>query len=122
MVTYPSLFCQLILGTELAAAGRALGPLAGIAMFGAGLAAWPAPQGSNQPTRGLRALMAYNMLATIYLAYLGAGGLFVGFLLWLAVALHTILSVLLGYAWLAQPGPNGRDLAHANSGTRSRSS
>jgi hypothetical protein len=66
--------------------------------------------------------MAYNALATIYLACLGVGGRFVGILLWPAVALHLILTVLFGYAWLAQHGPNNRDLAQANDPTRSRSS
>jgi hypothetical protein len=31
---------------------------------------------------------------------MGAGGLFTGILLWPAVALHAVLSILLGYAWL----------------------
>jgi hypothetical protein len=100
-VIRPSLFCRLVLGAELAVSGRALGPLAGIAMLGAGLVAWPAPRVANQSIRVLRALAAYNVLATIYLAYLGAGGLFVGILLWPAVALHAILAALLGCAWLA---------------------
>jgi hypothetical protein len=43
-VIRPSLFCQLILGAELSASGPALGRLAGIAMLGAGLVAWPAPE------------------------------------------------------------------------------
>jgi len=96
----PSLFCWLILGNELAASGRPLGALFGLAMLAVGLGAWPAPVGSSQAGTALRALMAFNVLATVYLAYMGAGGLFTGILLWPAVALHAFLSVLLGYAWL----------------------
>jgi hypothetical protein len=121
MVVSPSLFCRLILGTELVASGPALGPLAGIAMLGTGFATWPTPRGANQPTRAIRALVAYNVLATIYLAYLGARGLYVGILLWPADALHAILSMLLVYAWIAQPGPNGSDFGRANTLSRSPS-
>jgi hypothetical protein len=117
-VISPSLFCQLVLGAKLSASGPALGPLAGIAMLGAGLAAWPVPERSSQPARVARALTTYNVLATIYLAYLGTGGLFVGILLWPAVALHAILSVLAGHAWLTQRGCNGRrDVAQPNTRT-----
>lgn len=117
-VISPSLFCQLVLGAKLSASGQALGPLAGIAMLGAGLAAWPTPERSSQPARVLRALITYNVLATIYLTYLGAAGLFVGVLLWPAVALHATLSVLLGHAWLTQRGRNiGRSRSQPNAGT-----
>lgn len=113
-VISPSLFCRLVLGVDLAVSGPALGPLAGIAMLGMGLAAWPAPKRAYRPTRVLRALIAYNVLATIYLTYLGAGGLYVGILLWPAVALHAVLSVLLVYASIAQAGPDGSDPDGAN--------
>jgi hypothetical protein len=52
----------------------------------------------------MRALLIYNLLATIYLAYLGFSGQLVGILLWPAVAVHVLLSILLGRAWLAADG------------------
>jgi hypothetical protein len=88
---YPTLFCRLVFGAELTASGPALGPLAGIAMLGVGMAAWPAR---------LPALLTYNVLATLYLAYLALAGAFVGVLLLPAIALHAALSVLL----LLRPG------------------
>ena len=43
--------------------------------------------------------LIYNLLATIYLLYLGVGGKLVGTLLWPAVALHAILTILLTRVW-----------------------
>jgi hypothetical protein len=40
-------------------------------------------------------MLAFNLLATIYLGYLGIVGKLVGVLLWSAVALHLLLTVLL---------------------------
>lgn len=52
----------------------------------------------------VRALLIYNLLATIYLLYLGVGGKLVGMLLWPAVALHAILTILVTRVWRASPG------------------
>lgn len=104
-VVSPPLFCRLLLGAKLAVSGPALGPLAGIAMLGTGLAAWPSPKPLDGSTRVGRALLAYNVLAMSYLAYLAAGGRYLGVLLWPAVALHAILSALLAYGLVAQSEP-----------------
>src|SRR5713226_3528302 len=80
----PVLFGRLVLGDELSEPGQAVGRLGGIALLGLALTAWPAP-----PARSVaRAMLAYNLLATIYLGYLGLAGKSVGVLLWPAVALH----------------------------------
>jgi hypothetical protein len=42
-------------------------------------------------------LLLYNSLATVYLAYVGIATEFVGLLLWPAVAVHAVLTVLLGF-------------------------
>ncbi len=101
LIVSPTLFASLILGADLTVPGQALGRIAGIAMVGAGLAAWPTAGGAKG---GLRALLIYNLFATIYLAYLGAAGQLGGILLWPAVALHLALSIMLGRAWLAARG------------------
>jgi len=102
LIVSPSLFAWLILGTELSPAGNALGRLAGIAMIGAGLAAWwPFSATVCSTTAAVPGFTIYNLFATIYLAYLGIAGQLVGILLWPAVALHAVLLVLLGRHWLA---------------------
>lgn len=105
LMVSPSLFTWLILGAELPPAGQALGRLAGIAMIGAGLAAWW-PFSARTPSLAapVPGFTIYNLLATIYLAYLGIAGQLVGILLWPAVVLHAALLILLGRAWLAGGG------------------
>jgi hypothetical protein len=95
----PSLFGWLILGAELSEAGQALGRLTGIVLLAFGLACWPAPAAATQATSAVRALLIYNLLATIYLLYLGVAGKLVGMLLWPAVALHAILTILVTRVW-----------------------
>ncbi|HXW47851.1 MAG TPA: hypothetical protein VEK31_00250 [Xanthobacteraceae bacterium] len=102
LIVSPSLFAWLILGTKLSLAGYALGRLAGIAMIGAGLAAWwPFSTTVRSTTAAVPGFTIYNLFATIYLAYLGIAGQLVGILLWPAVALHAVLLILLGRHWLA---------------------
>jgi hypothetical protein len=44
-------------------------------------------------------MLTYGALVTLYLAYLGLTGEWVGTLLWPAVVLHAILTALLARAW-----------------------
>ena len=67
-------------------------------------ATWSAPTSANHPAAAPRALTIYNLLATVYLAYLGIAGQLVGILLWSAVVLHAVFSVLLGRDWLSADG------------------
>ena len=102
LLIVPSLFAWLIFGAELSGVGRVMGRLAGIAMIGAGLAAWwPLSATARSSTTAVPALTIYNFLATIYLAYVGIAGHLVGILLWPAVALHAVLLFLLGRNWFA---------------------
>src|SRR5260221_7120741 len=93
------LFGWLILGAELSEAGQALGRLTGIALLAFGLACWPAPAPAKKAISAVRALLIYNLLATIYLLYLGVVGKLVGTLLWPAVGLHAILTILVTRVW-----------------------
>ena len=45
-------------------------------------------------------MLAYSLLATLYLVYLGLDGEWIGSLLWLAAAIHAALTVLLAVSWL----------------------
>jgi len=92
----PALFGRLIFGAELSEPGQALGRLTGIVLLGFALASWPKP--TTKPTL---AMFIYNLLATLYLCYLGIEGTLVGFLLWPAVALHLLLTALLAADRLA---------------------
>lgn len=87
----PVLFGRLILGDELSEPGQALGRLTGIALLGFALTSWPDPSARSVT----RAMLTYNLLATVYLSYLGIVGKSVGVLLWPAVVLHLLLTALL---------------------------
>ena len=99
----PSLFAWLVFGAEFSEAGLALGRLTAFALFGLSIATWPsdAPGGLAS---SVRTLLIYNVMAAVYLSYVGVGGQLTGILLWPAVALHGVFSVLLGRVWLAVKG------------------
>ena len=87
----PLLVGQLLLGEQLTGIAIPIARVAGIALVALGVACWPGPP--------LLGMLIYSVAATLYLAYLGLAGL-AGMLLWPAVALHLLLSILLGRAWL----------------------
>ncbi len=91
LILSPVLFARLILGDELSEPAQALGRIAGIALLGFALASWPDPSARSVA----RAMLISNLLIAIYLCYLGVVGAAVGVLLWPAVALHVLLTVLL---------------------------
>jgi hypothetical protein len=102
LIAIPSLFGSLILGIQLSEPARALGRIAGIAMLALALACRPVA--TSQPATAVHAPLVYNVLATIYLAYLGFGSNLVGALLWPAVVLHAVLAILIIRARLVGDG------------------
>jgi len=93
LLVVPSLVGQLLLGVELTGIAVPVARVAGIALIGLGVACWPGPP--------LVGMLIYSAAVALYLAYLGLAGGLTGIFLWPAVALHAILSVLLGRLWLA---------------------
>jgi hypothetical protein len=89
----PSLVGRLLLGTELTGVSIPVARVAGIALIALAVACWP----GRTP---LCAMLTYSALATLFLLYLGIRGNWVGPLLWPAVALHAVLTIFLGRAWL----------------------
>ncbi len=85
------LFARLIFGGEFSEAAQALGRFAGIALLSFALTTWPDPSARSVAW----AMVTYNLLATVYLCYLGIVGKSVGVLLWPGVAMHLIFTVLL---------------------------
>lgn len=91
----PEIVSRLILGEGLAGVGVELGRVAGFGFVALGLACWPAQKVDLAVARQLPALLTYNLLVTIYLVDLGINAPSVGSLLWPAVALHALLTLLL---------------------------
>lgn len=100
LMVHPALVVRLLLGADLSGAGLALGRVAGFALLALGSGCWPSREAPSGLAPALRAMLTYNLLVTIYLTYLGIGGELVGSLLWPAVAIHAVVTLLLGSAWV----------------------
>lgn len=93
LLIVPSLVGQMLLGEELTGVAAQVARVAGIALIALGIACWPGPP--------LAGMLIYSVVVTPYLAYLGFACGMTGVVLWPAVAVHLILSLFLGRAWLA---------------------
>jgi hypothetical protein len=93
LLIVPSLVGQLLLGEELTGVAIPVARVAGMGLIGLGIACWPGPP--------LVGMLSYSSVVTLYLAYLGFAGGLAGVFLWPVVAVHLVLSILLGRAWLA---------------------
>ena len=100
----PVIVVTLLLGADLAGVGIPLGRCFGVALVALGLACWPGPQYAEGGSSAFRAMLTYNALIALYLAYLGLGHLR-GFLLWPAVALHAVVALLLIWTWHIERWP-----------------
>jgi hypothetical protein len=95
LMAVPSIVGRLLLGTDLSGVTVPVARVAGMALVGLGVACYPGEAAS----RGLSGMLAYSLLVTLYLVYLGLDSEWVGSLLWLAAATHAALTVLLAASW-----------------------
>jgi hypothetical protein len=95
LLTVPSFVGQLLFGAELAGMALTIARMTGIALISLGIACWP----SNAVQRALYGMLTYNTLVTLYLLYVAIGVKSVGPLLWPAVVLHAVLTLLLVRVW-----------------------
>src|SRR5262249_20054217 len=92
LIVIPSLVVRLLFGVELTDVSLSIARVTGMALLGLGIACWP----GCTPLCGM---LTYSALPTLYLLYLALMGEWVGMLLWPAVALHAVLTLLLARAW-----------------------
>jgi hypothetical protein len=92
LLVVPSLVGRLLLGAELTGVAVPAARVLGIALIALGVACWP-----DRPA--LCGMLIYGALVTLYLSYLGIRGNWVGPLLWPAVVLHAVLTLLFARAW-----------------------
>ena len=95
IMAVPSLVVRLLLGAEATGVAIPIARVTGIALLALGVACWP----GLTPLCGM---LTYNALATLYFLCLGIRGDWVGLLLWPAVALHAVLTLLLARLWSAK--------------------
>jgi hypothetical protein len=105
LLIVPSLVGRLLLGEDLTGITIPVARVAGIALIALGVACWPGPTRVG--------MLIYSAAVTLYLAYVGFAGGFAGILLWPAVILHAILTVLLTRASTA---PSGLEIPAQDSG------
>ena len=99
LLIVPSLVGRLLFGAEFTGVANPAARVTGIALLALGVGCWP---GSTARC----GMLTYGALATLYLAYLGVIGEWVGPLLWPAVLLHAILTALLARAWFQSRTPH----------------
>lgn len=95
LMVVPSLVGRLLFGAELAGVAIPVARVLGIALIALGIACWPG-------RTALCGMLTYSALATGYLAWLGIRGEWVGPLLWPAVLLHAVMTILLARVWLGR--------------------
>jgi hypothetical protein len=91
LIVAPSLVGRLLLGAESTGVAMPVARVLGIALIALGVACWPGPAVSG--------MLTYGALVTLYLLYLGIRSEWVGPLLWPAVVLHAVMTLLLARAW-----------------------
>ena len=92
LLIVPSLVSSLLLGTNLTGVSIPIARVTGVALIGLGIACSP----GRMTVCGM---LTYSALVTLYLTYVGIRGEWVGPLLWPAVALHAVLTLLLAGLW-----------------------
>ena len=96
LIIYPQAVASLLLGADLGTAGIAVGRVAGIALLSLGLVCWMSRKVANE-SAALVAILTYNLLVTMYLLSLALVGELVGILIWPAIAIHAVLTLLFAY-------------------------
>jgi hypothetical protein len=99
LLAVPSVVVRLLLGSEISGVSIPIGRVAGLGLLSLGVACRPARGFASTSAPALMGVLTYNSLATLYFLYLGIGREWVGPLLWPAVALHGIVSLLLARQW-----------------------
>jgi len=91
LLVVPALVGRLLLGAELTGVSIPVARVAGIALIALGIACLPGLV--------LLGMLTYSALVTAYLAYVGIHGEWAGPLLWPAVVVHAVLTLLLAKSW-----------------------
>ena len=105
----PGIVVALLLGAEVSGVGTLLGRGFGVAVMALGLACWPGRPHAESSAPAVRAMLVYNALIALFLAYLGTVGHLGGLLLWPGAVLHGVVALLLVPAWRGERSIRARD-------------
>ena len=95
----PAVVADLLIGASVSGVGAVMGRCFGIGLVALGLACWPGTQRAEGGSPALRAMLTYNALIALYLAYLGTVAAMRGPLLWPAVGAHAVVALSLMWTW-----------------------
>ena len=90
LIIAPSM-TRFLLGTNASGAALLIARIAGCGLLLIGIACWPRIEAT---VPRLRAMLVYNLLATVYLGYIWFGSESVGKLLLPAIAVHAVPAIL----------------------------
>jgi len=93
LLVAPTIITKLLVGIDLAEMALPVARVAGIGLIGLAAACWPGP-----PVLGM---LIYSAGVTLLLSWLGAVAGLTGVLIWPAVILHAVLSIVLARELLA---------------------
>ena len=99
LIVGPTIFVRLLFGADVAGIGLVTSQFAGLALLSLGVACLP----RGSALSALSGMLTYSSLATVGLLYLAIGGKWNGPLLWPAIVLHAILTLLLVLTWFKPP-------------------
>lgn len=102
LIIDPAIIISLLFGADAFGSAPLIGRMCGIGLFALGIACWPDKQRTRTITPAFKAMLTYNVLIALYLIYLGTATRIQGLLLWPAVALHTIVGLVL--IWIGLQG------------------
>lgn len=91
LLVVPETVIRLLLGAEISGAAIPLARVAGMSLIALGAACWP----NGEMKRALGGMLIYSLTVMLYFLFLGFDGHWAGPLLWPAVAVHAILTLLL---------------------------
>jgi hypothetical protein len=100
LIASPSVVVHLLITTEVFGAGLFLGRLCGIALLSLTVACWPdtSRAATSSHVRSIQAMLLYNSLAAVFLAYLPIGLDLSGVCLWPAIIVHLGLALCFAQA------------------------
>ena len=93
---------QFVFGATTEGTGALFARLAGIGLIGLGLACLPSNVAGTQRV-AVRGLFIFNVLATIFFAWVGVATTFRGVMLWPVVILHALLAIVLALVLRTTP-------------------
>jgi len=100
----PAIVVTFVLGVGIDGEGTRLGRCFGIALLALAMACWPGRQPAASGSPAVLAMLTYNAVIALYLAFLRTVELTGGLLVWPAVGLHAGVALAIGRARLISRG------------------